>query len=299
MGYKIRQKKHESLAESVQRVAKKRLDSACKKLAKADSDLNESVHETRKDLKKLRALLRLVRESLGKKAYKKENKTYRDAARALAPFRDSWVRLTLVQELRDRQEDELLHEALEMMAKQLRAEYEEQIRGNAVPDAINEAADLLTSARKRIDDWPLPEEGGFDLFRGGLEKVYRRGLKGLRRSLSNPSAENLHEWRKRCKYLRHQMDLLHPAYPKLLLATEDSLHDLTDFLGDDHDLAVLRETLESELRESLTNRQLQVLNEEIAMAHRKYTDRCWPLGRCLFAETPETFVRRIEAYWNS
>ena len=42
-----------------------------------------AVHEARKDTKKLRSVLRLVRESLGDSNYRRENNRFRDAARNL------------------------------------------------------------------------------------------------------------------------------------------------------------------------------------------------------------------------
>jgi hypothetical protein len=50
-----------------------------------------AVHQARKSTKRVRAVLRLVRADLGEKIYKYENQTLRDAARRIAPVRDSLV----------------------------------------------------------------------------------------------------------------------------------------------------------------------------------------------------------------
>src|SRR6266852_835892 len=49
------------------------------------------IHDIRKRLKHCRALLRLLRKSLGKDAYRRENARLRDAARPLMPVRDAAV----------------------------------------------------------------------------------------------------------------------------------------------------------------------------------------------------------------
>jgi len=51
----------------------------------------ESVHRMRKELKRARAGLRLLRDAVGKTAYAHENARLRDAARPLAPLRDADV----------------------------------------------------------------------------------------------------------------------------------------------------------------------------------------------------------------
>src|SRR6201999_1755839 len=50
--------------------------------------LAEAIHGARKDLKKARAALRLVREELGEDIFKRENVALRDAARLLSASRD-------------------------------------------------------------------------------------------------------------------------------------------------------------------------------------------------------------------
>ena len=51
------------------------------------------MHEARKDMKKLRALLRLARGELGEDTFRRENACFRDAGRELAGVRDADVML--------------------------------------------------------------------------------------------------------------------------------------------------------------------------------------------------------------
>ena len=64
---------------------RRRIKSALQTLVPKKSD-DDSIHEARKELKKARATLRLLRDALGKKAYKRENTALRDAARPLSGF---------------------------------------------------------------------------------------------------------------------------------------------------------------------------------------------------------------------
>src|SRR5690349_17569591 len=60
---------------------------------------DDTVHEVRKSLKRLRALLRLLRHSLGRDEYRRENLALRDAARPLAVVRDAKVFVGTIQGL--------------------------------------------------------------------------------------------------------------------------------------------------------------------------------------------------------
>jgi hypothetical protein len=55
------------------------------------------------------------------------------------------------------------------------------------------------------------------------------------------SVTNLHELRKRVKDLWYQLRLIAEADRPLIRSLADHAHDLSDHLGDDHDLALLRE----------------------------------------------------------
>ena len=89
-----RLKLSEPLPNEIARVARGRIDHALDELrGKTDSTPEEAVHEARKDMKKLRALLRLARGELGKDTFARENACFRDAARELAGTRDSDVML--------------------------------------------------------------------------------------------------------------------------------------------------------------------------------------------------------------
>ena len=95
-----RLKEDEPLPDGIARVARGRIDHAIDELrGKTDSTPVEAVHEARKDMKKLRALLRLARGELGRQTYDRENACFRDAARELAGQRDADVMLETLDRL--------------------------------------------------------------------------------------------------------------------------------------------------------------------------------------------------------
>ena len=94
----------EELAAGLTRVAAGRAEKALERLRESsDGELGtaEAVHGARKDMKKLRTVLRLLRGRLGKRRYRRGNARFRDAARALSGARDAEVKLATLEALRN------------------------------------------------------------------------------------------------------------------------------------------------------------------------------------------------------
>ncbi len=299
MDFEIKAGDPTPVADQVRTLTKAKIDDVLEILGDMSDEPDKTVHRTRKELKKLRGLVRLVRDSMGKSYYKSANRGLRDAGRELAVYRDHAVRLEIVTTLRAGELDPALDKSLESAEGKLADIHARDANPEALQKSADEAGRLLRETRERIDDWPLDEKRGFRIFRHGFARVYSRAYEGLSTSLARPSVGNLHDWRKRCKYLRYHLRLLRGCWPEILDSYEDELHRLTNHLGDDHDLAVLRETLENDLEDVIDRPALATLNELIAGRHRAHIDAVWPLARRLFAEPPEAFVKRIGVYWKS
>src|SRR5919108_4686748 len=159
-----RLKEGEPFRDEIARVARGRIDHALDELrGKTDSTPVEAVHEARKDMKKLRALLRLARDELGKDTFSRENACFRDAARELAGTRDSDVMLETLGSL----------ELPSGLGWELRKLIQAQLANNGTRDrdaAASRAVAILKEARKRVDGWPLAHDS-FEAVGEGLEQT--------------------------------------------------------------------------------------------------------------------------------
>jgi CHAD domain-containing protein len=283
---KYRLQRREPLPEGVARVARGRIDDAIDELSgEAGSSPEDAVHNARKDIKKLRALLRLVRGELGKSVYQRESACLRDAAAALAGLRDADVMLSTLDGLElDEPVAGPLRQALE--AHRLRTS------GGSREQAAAEATRLLGAMRARIDDWPL-ESDSFEALEPGLRRMYRRGRREWRELRSEPSVEGLHEWRKRTKELWYHHELLRPLWKPVMKAVGDEAHTLSDKLGDDHDLAVLLEWAREHAEPA------PELVEAVASRRRKLQEEAFELGARLYADRPKVFIRRLERLYEA
>ena len=287
------------LSRDVRRVARERLDDAVEtldQLSEGDaSAIEEGVHDVRKRCKEVRALARLVRGPLGNE-FDRFNVTVRDAADVLAPIRDAQAVLATLDDLRA--VGNSVEPDLERVRGIQAAAAEQATHAIHSGDArIEHARELLVDARKRVKRWQLPD--GFGAIGPGLERSYRRGRRSLREAIERPTDECVHEWRKSVKNLWYQTRLLEAAAPSTLGPVIATLDRLGEALGDDHDLAVLVERLAADPHRY--GGALHAINAiEIARAQQAVLRRpAFRLGATIYAEKPNAFVARIEAYWTS
>jgi CHAD domain-containing protein len=295
-----RLQKGEDVADGIRRIAIGRADSAIDHLRKdVEDDFATAVHEARKDLKKLRSVIRLVREPLGEEVYRAENDRYRDAAQLLSGARDAEVKLETLAALEERFDGRLPRPGLAPLVNGLEDEREALSNPGSPSDgddsSVADAANRIEEGRDAIADWELDGEG-FELIAGGLKRSYGRGRKRFADTKDDPSAENVHEWRKRVKDLWYHLRIVQDTRPDKLKTVRDQAHDLSDLLGDHHDLAVLREDAEG--RAGLLRREtLDRLGELIEQRQAELLDDALSLGDEIYAEKPKKSVSRIGGYW--
>ena len=98
------------------------------------------------------------------------------------------------------------------------------------------------------------------------------------------------------KDLWYHLRIVQNARPNKLKKVRDRAHDLSDLLGDHHDLAVLHEDAEG--RAGLLRREtLDGLDEMIDQRQAELLDEALSLGAELYPGKPKKFVSRIEGYW--
>jgi CYTH domain-containing protein/CHAD domain-containing protein len=283
------------LGEEMTRIAGGRAKKALERLqarAAGEEDAAEAIHGVRKDMKKLRTVLRLLRNELPKAVYGEEKERYREAARKLSGTRDAEVKLETLEALVEHAE-ELPGEAVESWRKILDSDREAATDAARDEPALAEARELIEAGCAGIERWQLEEEPWKGV-REAFVRVYRRGRRAMRAAEAKPSEDELHQWRKRAKDLRYGLELIEKAWSGPLGAAAEEADRLSDLLGDHHDLAVLREDLhERRLGEEETRR----LEAAIGERQQQLAADAFDLGHRLYAESPKRFGRRLDRYW--
>jgi CHAD domain-containing protein len=238
----------------------------------SDSD----VHEARKSLKKARASLRLLRPALRPSDYRKENDRLRDAAQPLGRVRDA----------------KLLPDTLRLLAHHCRKPVNalrvklKQEHARLAPRELAHSRRLLRKARTRLKHIHV-EADNWKVVGPALRQVYRQGRRALAEAREQSTPEDFHEWRKQAKYLRYALESLEPLRPPLIHTMADTAHDLTDCLGNDHDLTVLR----------LKTNNAEPLAALITRFQHELRRTALALGARLYEEKPGAFTHRFAGYW--
>jgi CHAD domain-containing protein len=297
----------ETLADELRHIALGQLDHAIRLLGAENgtAPAGNAVHETRKAIKRLRALMRLLREQLGEKSFARENAVLRAAGLRLAGARDAEVRVITLNALIKRHPKKLARRrGVSKLRNQLIAEREQAMR-EAHEDhlARAEALEELRRLRERVEAWSFPREEGIAIVEPGLRSIYRQGARRRRRAARSKrgGAHAMHQWRKRVKDLRYAAEMLDGGDQLRRLARRaDRLGEL---LGEDHDLAMLAEQLrapgEGGQGHALAVRPntRRLLLKLIARQRRRLRRRALIKGEHLYALKPKRFVRRVgDAY---
>jgi CHAD domain-containing protein len=241
-----------------------------------------AVHEARKDFKKVRAALRLLREMLGDEAYRETNFAFRDAARPLTRVRDAQM---LVATLDGVVADDPLAAPMREALLENERELSERVLRHDHAFAV-----VRDFARRALEAERLRPASGDALgLAHGLRRVYRNARRAFARANENPSVENLHEWRKQTKYLWHALRLMEASEE-----LSDAAHELSRVLGDDHDLAVLRRALAADPTTFGGHARLKALFARIDAKRLELEQRAFALGQLLFAVAPAAFAARAE-----
>jgi CHAD domain-containing protein len=260
-------------------------------------DLDEAVHEARKGLKKCRAVLRLARPSIGA-LFGEANTQLRDIGRSLSDVRDARVLGSALEGLVSERSS---HEGLEGAGAVVRflRDRSDRMFAEAVAGGLPQrAAGRIRRTAALIGRGPWDAEG-WEFVAEGFQREYRRGRASFGAARRGRRTDDVHEWRKRVKDHWYHLRLLRAGWPPVLKATAKAAHSLSDLLGDEHDLAVLQDTLresEGTLWGPDTVRSL------MAAAGRRRDElfaEAEPLGRRLFAEKPGRFGKRVQRYWKA
>jgi len=287
------------VGDEIRRIAYEQIEHILKQLTHPDANQEEkAVHNARKSLKKLRALLRLVKNKMGRDQYQQENACFRDAGRFLSEMRDAQVRLETLDKLTDHFADQLagdqpfatLRETLTAIPAMTQAPVLQE------QDSVVRAVALVKAAEQRVRDWPL-DDSDWSVLRYGVKRIYRQGSQRFVSAFEEPSAENFHDWRKRAKDLWYFFRLLKPIWPGMMSELDQQMKLVGDYLGDDHDLAILRQTFIDQPAEPANTRELEILVDLIDRRRSGLQLAAQRLGQRQYAEKPSAFADRLETYW--
>ncbi|MSO64604.1 MAG: CHAD domain-containing protein [Alphaproteobacteria bacterium] len=281
---------------SVERMAATCVSGALEQLHDPALERTRAVHELRKRCNEVRALLRLLRAGFADdKTYRRENAFFRDLRRDFAGIRDATIVVEAFEALAGREEMFAHRAALTPWREELLARCRAATpKPDQLAAHLAEAEQALVGALARMRTWCLADNG-FTSLAPGFAAIHRAGRRWLAGCEADPSADHLHEWRKRVKHHRQHWRALRPLWKPVVRGHFRQATVLAELLGEDHDLFVLSRTIagctspgnagQRAFLAFLQRRRGQLQAEALA------------LGRRLYAEKPRTLTRRLGRYY--
>jgi CHAD domain-containing protein len=291
MAYRF--KLDELSAKGFRRIAKEQFQRAAAELGRTEMAA-VNVHETRKVVKRLKSLLRLMRPAIPEKTFRNRYRRISKIGAALAPMRDRHVMFETIGKLETRFGPEGIGvlqplRPLVVGSKSLMPERSDSRAGRRViVKTIIEAQKFEKIAFKAK---------GFEALSAGVEETYRAGRRNFARAYKRPSDDAFHELRKAVQWHWRQMALISRAWPEYFEARIAAARQLAEILGEDHDLAIL----EAEVRKHSLRlpEDAGPIEHLIHLRKGELRQAAYPYAERLFVEKPGHFVRRISAYWTS
>jgi hypothetical protein len=240
-------------------------------------------------LKHSRALLRLLRKSLGEDAYHRENARLRDAARPLVSVRDAAVLVQALDGLCPRSSDDKTF--CSSIRAALRRECRER-RRQLRRKALLSSATVVSGVARRIRLLPQAQLSRADPAKA-VKRAYRTSRRAMAIAARQRSRDGLHEWRKQVKYFTSQLKSLAPVMRKGLDKARKKSNRLADCLGHDHDLALLHDKIIQHRQGGPADAQVNALLNRLAERRAKLQRKAYRRGRKLFAVSARRLETRV------
>lgn len=245
----------------------------------------EALHDFRKSVRRARALVSLLLPALGRTAARGLAGELRSAFQATGALRDSDI---LIATLRTVAPDDAVRPVFERALEQEQS-------GNG-----SRAAEALAAGNRILRPLPdvlrvtLPQSFSMDELARGLSRSCRRVRSTLAEAAKTGENADFHEWRKRVKELRYQIELLASSGSAELKRRQKALAALAEELGKVTDLIVLQAAL-AERERSGAIPEAPVLAEAIQAAIAARSRELVARGQGFFTESPVDFARKVLA----
>jgi len=291
MGFRL--KLREPLPDGLKRVFREQVQSALELCRHPAKQRGVTVHEVRKHLKKLRAAMRLTVGEVGKSQHAREDRCVREIGRLVSDLRDAQVRLQTLIQLRDetaKGPGENHFARIEELLSLERESFSAAFAGwqkQAIPK-LERVGECLSHGPLAGITWKQ--------ICGSVGKIYKRGQRGLAKTIKKPQPANFHAWRKRVKDLWYQLRILQPLNRVVLEKIAADEEVLGELLGREHDFDFLLARLENEGGDEALHNELVQLQKLIRKRGSKLRRDALELGRRFYAEPSKAFAKRISIF---
>jgi CHAD domain-containing protein len=291
VSFEVHRAKH--IEDQLTKIARRQLRNTADLLTSSPGRrLRSAVHESRKSVKKVRAVAASLKQA-GAKLPRKDRKRLKSVARALSKVRDGAAIIDTFDRVRRQFPKHLPEHTYGILRRSLIAARNRNEARAQRDGIVADAVKRLKKTRKSIKTWASPSINASDMV-AIVAASYRRSRRAMKHAQATGQSASVHAWRKALKTLWYQLRLARALTIRVAPFIAE-LERLEGKLGDDHNLVVLGATLRGcrELRSMrAATREIDRLAKRMRQQLRR---RAFALGRRLHVRKPDAFARWLRA----
>lgn len=253
---------------------------------------NLAVHEMRKTFKRIRALLRFYN------AFPEEfsldyNLQIKYFARALTHLRESYVNLQIFEKITAG--NKMIPERKIRAARELFAEKNREVveKGFFAAEGCDTILKFTRTLANQIQNDSLPVPSQLQ-FTAELEDSYLKSFHIYQELTVFSNPEMIHELRKKLKQLYYQFDFIRYVHPRFFRLKTYHLNNITEQLGEDHDLYIFLEDLKN-TRHDFTNMEFEIIENKVQHLREVNQVKLFPRLKQFFVDSPDVFNQKTES----
>jgi len=292
MAFRLRPR--ESIKRGLRRLATKELQSARDALRQTAPPRDDAIHEARKSVKKVRAIVQLLEADGGSGLNDSQTRLQR-VNRALSRLRDADAMGEILAKLRSKDARLVSEHTFARVRRRLSSHKREAMEAADREGTWKKVEKHLRKARQAAKGW-RPGHRGFGALASGIHALHRSGRKALARARKREGAADFHEWRKQIKALWYELRLLEGC-TRTIRRDVDALHRAETWLGDDHNVVVLCAELSKDAsvcRGLIDLDRLRLVADRYQCELRK---KAIASTRRIYARKSRQYVRTVKRAW--
>jgi len=284
------------ITRNVREIGTEQIDHSLKKFS-GKSNKTKAVHETRKSMKRLRALLHLIKPAMRRADFRRDEARLKAIARSLSGARDMQAMIETVAKLEGREDiriDATVAKKLRSHLEARRDDAEKELTGATT----TQTRQMLREARRDFAQLAL-QQNNFDVLSRTIKADYRKARRAFQHAYDSGHDEAFHDWRKYVQRHWRQLLLVAPSWPRALRPHIALAKDLSEVLGEDHDLSVLADYIESQKPDLGRQKNVDAFLQACRAQQIQLRNIAQDMGSRLLAEKPSSLAARLQAYWHT
>ena len=289
------------LGEEVRRIFSEEIGKSVAILEETDEQRLGGLHDTRKRLKKLRGLVRLIRPGDADFS-RRENVRLRDVARTLSAARDATALVETVDRFRADFPDDFDQAMLARVRRKLVRRRTRVVRaGSGLLEPVSAAIASLREAEADASRLQLPEapDSVAEILSRGVAANVKRARRALKKARRDGAVEDFHELRKATKHYWFDIGLLRQAWPRALAGHRAEANRLGDLLGELNDIAVIRALSRSSPSDIGPGDDIAHFLRLLKHKEAALQAESLSAARALYALKPATVALLVEERWRA